>query len=51
MILWRQVNNTSRYEVKMLRPELADEFGLPPGSTAVREGAEDGEGGDRHRDL
>jgi hypothetical protein len=38
---------TSRYEGKTLRPELAQEFGLPPGSTAVREGGEDQEGGDR----
>jgi len=41
---------TSRYEGKTLRPELAQEFGLPPGSTAVHEGAEDQEATDRHRD-
>ncbi len=41
---------TSRYEGKTLRPELAEEFGLPPGSTAVREGGEDQEAADRHRD-
>lgn len=41
---------TSRYEGKTLRPELAEEFGLPPGSTAVREDAEDQGAGDRHRD-
>lgn len=41
---------TSRYEGKTLRPELAEEFGLPPGSTAVRESAEDQEAADRHRD-
>ncbi len=43
---------TSRYVGKALRPELAAEFGLPPGSTAAREGAEDQEAaGDRHRDT
>jgi len=42
---------TSRYEGKQLRPELAEEFGPPPGSTAVREDAEGKDAEDRHRDT
>jgi hypothetical protein len=41
---------TSRYEGKTLRLELAKGFGLPRGSTAVREDTKDQEAGDRHRD-